>query len=166
MEQQTETYQESIFEEIEQQWLYDYASPGQRFVNFLIDTVVLCNFVFSGIIGFSVGVILVLLGYQSFVTDLSSNMFQTYLFNYVVGSVAVILSYTIIEGASRGRTLGKLITKTQVVKEDGSPITFKDAFLRSLCRLVPFEPFSAFSGHPWHDKWTKTVVINKQKSAL
>lgn len=163
--QETETYQESIFDEIEQHWQYDYASTGQRLVNFLIDTVLLCNFVFSGVIGFVIGLVMAMLGYRSMIIEISSSLWLTWLLNYIVGSIAIVLSYTLIEGASHGRTVGKLITRTQVVREDGSPITLKDAFLRSLCRIVPFEPFSGFTEEPWHDTWTRTTVVKKRKSA-
>jgi hypothetical protein len=42
----------------------------------------------------------------------------------------------------------------------------KTVLLRTLCRIVPFEPFSAFGGHPWHDKWTRTYVIDVKKTAF
>jgi uncharacterized RDD family membrane protein YckC len=58
-----------------------------------------------------------------------------------------------------GRTLGKLITGSKAVREDGTSLTWKDACLRSLSRMVPFEPFSALGGAPWHDRWTKTTVV-------
>jgi hypothetical protein len=40
-------------------------------------------------------------------------------------------------------------------------LTFKDALLRSLCRLIPFEVFSGF-GVPWHDSLTNTMVVKKR----
>jgi hypothetical protein len=59
--------------------------------------------------------------------------------------------------------LGKLITGTRAIREDGVELNFKDAFLRSLSRLVPFEPFSIWSGNGiWHDSWTKTMVIKSR----
>ena len=38
-------------------------------------------------------------------------------------------------------------------------LDWEDAFMRSLCRLIPFDPLSAFAGHPWHDELSKTKVI-------
>jgi uncharacterized RDD family membrane protein YckC len=75
--------------------------------------------------------------------------------------LAAALLYTVLEGISGGRSVGKLITNTQAVRENGARIGWKDALLRSLCRLVPFEAFSAFGGHPWHDRWTRTMVIQR-----
>lgn len=42
----------------------------------------------------------------------------------------------------KGKTIGKYITKTIVVMEDGSKPKASDIVLRSLCRLIPFDAFS------------------------
>jgi uncharacterized RDD family membrane protein YckC len=76
--------------------------------------------------------------------------------------VLFILYYGLLEGISKGKTLGKLITGTRAVREDGTPISFGDAFKRTLCRIIPFEPFSAFGYKPWHDSITNTIVIKEQ----
>jgi uncharacterized RDD family membrane protein YckC len=68
--------------------------------------------------------------------------------------------YSLCEKLFRGQTLGKLITATCALRTDGEELTFKDALLRSLCRLVPLEVFSGF-GVPWHDAWTNTMVVKK-----
>lgn len=82
--------------------------------------------------------------------------------NYAAAYAVLIIVYTLIEGASGGRSLGKLITGTVAVREDGSRITWRDALMRSLCRCIPFEPLSGFGGYPWHDKFTKTMVVRKR----
>ena len=74
--------------------------------------------------------------------------------------VNYLVYYTLCEKLFRGQTLGKLITGTKSLRTDGEELTFKDALLRSLCRLVPFEVFSGF-GVPWHDSWTNTMVVKK-----
>jgi uncharacterized RDD family membrane protein YckC len=79
----------------------------------------------------------------------------------LVALVLVLSYYTSFETATRGRTIGKLLTASIAVKEDGNPLTFKEAFLRSLCRLIPFVELSALGNAPWHDTITKTVVIRK-----
>ena len=68
----------------------------------------------------------------------------------------------LFEKLFKGYTVGKLITGTRAIREDGKELTFKNAILRSLSRMVPFEPFSAFGGSPWHDRWTKTRVIKSR----
>ena len=63
------------------------------------------------------------------------------------------------------RTIGKFVTGTKAVNTDGSKMEPKTILLRSLCRIVPFEPFSALGNpsRPWHDKWSKTYVIDVKK---
>jgi uncharacterized RDD family membrane protein YckC len=60
------------------------------------------------------------------------------------------------------RTPGKFITKTRVVDEYGNPPELSAVLLRTVIRLVPFEPFSCF-GDPysrgWHDRWSDTFVV-------
>ena len=81
------------------------------------------------------------------------------LYAYLLGTINFLLYYTICEKAFRGHTLGKLITGTRAIRLDGGELTLKDAFLRSLSRIVPFETLSAIWGAPWHDTWTNTTVI-------
>lgn len=63
-----------------------------------------------------------------------------------------------------GKTIGKLLTGTKVVDSTGGPASIKTAFLRSLCRYIPFEPFSFLSSDArgWHDSITKTWVIKSR----
>jgi uncharacterized RDD family membrane protein YckC len=74
----------------------------------------------------------------------------------------------IIEGIFKGRSIGKFITGTKAVNEDGSNISFTTAIARGFSRIVPFEPFSALGSpsYPWHDKWNKTYVIDIRNSSL
>lgn len=91
----------------------------------------------------------------------SAGMLQFYLlFAWIL---IVIAYYTVFEYFAKGRTLGKMATGTVAVRADGSNLTFKDAFLRTLCRFIPFEIFSAFGYRPWHDSLTNTLVIKKPK---
>ncbi len=71
------------------------------------------------------------------------------------------------EAVFHGKTIGKFITGTKAVNLDGTAISGYTAFLRSLARAVPFEPFSALGSppNPWHDKWTNTMVIDERRSA-
>lgn len=136
---------------------YDYAGAGIRFLNYLIDTITF--YILSAIIGVIGGIVMVSTG-TTFSADSGGAVQLLFLFAFLF---IIILYYTVLEG-SKGKTLGKLITKTKVVTEDGDPITYKQAFLRTLTRFVPFEPFSAFFGLTmWHDQWTRTVVVKDKK---
>jgi uncharacterized RDD family membrane protein YckC len=130
-------------------------SAGVRFANYIIDIIVYYAMYFG------VNVLYFMSVYNE-TGSIDPEAASTGMI-YLIAIGIFLLYYTVFEGATKGKTLGKLITGTVVVKTDGSPITFKDAFLRSLSRLVPFEPFSAFGGNPWHDSWTHTMVVKKNK---
>lgn len=141
-----------LLSEVEREINLQPAPLGKRFLNLLIDVIGIWMFVF---------IIAIALGFASAggsdsYTDDSDLLFQ----NFIV-YLFYLAYYTLIEGFTKGRSLGKLITGTVAVRADGSALTWKDAFLRSLCRLVPFETLSAFGRMPWHDKWTKTMVVKK-----
>lgn len=74
-----------------------------------------------------------------------------------------------IEALFRGKSLGKFVTGTRAVNWDGTVISPQKAFLRGLCRMVPLEAFSALANRPpfpWHDRWTRTCVIEEKKSVI
>jgi uncharacterized RDD family membrane protein YckC len=154
MEQQN---QADLLEDIQKEVNYvDPVSWGIRFVNYLIDQIAI-GILFNGI-----EYIVSLNSNGNYGNDaiLQGNMSVVW-FRILWSFVATLAYYTIFETATQGRTLGKILTNTIAITQDGSPFTFKHAFLRSLCRFVPFEPFSAFGYMPWHDRWTKTVVVKK-----
>lgn len=147
---------ENLFEDYIQ---YTPSTTGQRFLNWFIDNL-LMRFGLSYVTGTGIGYIIgnffpeyaVRIVYDKDTWDLL-------LLAYVIGIFNYVIYYTICEKAFRGYTLGKLITGTRAIRDNGEELTFKDAFLRSLSRLVPFEAFSGFAYKPWHDTWTKTTVI-------
>ena len=46
-----------------------------------------------------------------------------------------IAFYTYLEG-TRGQTIGKMVTKIKVVREDGTPIDMEQAFKRNILRVI------------------------------
>ena len=134
-------------------------SPGVRFLNYLIDAVAF----YIVMIGFGAVWGLSLASRSTDAYEVQETVNNATAFLYLVSFLTIVGYYTIFEAATKGRTLGKFITGTVAVKDDGSAITFKDALLRTLCRLIPFEPFSTFGGKPWHDTITHTMVIKKPK---
>ena len=62
-----------------------------------------------------------------------------------------------------GKTVGKYITKTSVVNDDGTEIDFRTTVQRYLARWIPFEFASLGMGYDakaWHDTLTHTYVID------
>lgn len=156
MEQPYNPEQKGLFEDYID---HRNASTGQRFFNLLIDNL-LMRFALSYATAYPV---MYLLAYTSpeFVDDIANERspFMVLLLSYILTVFNYLFYYTICEKAFRGYTLGKLLTGTRAIRDDNKELTFKDAFLRSASRLVPFEPFSGFAERPWHDQWTKTRVI-------
>ena len=58
----------------------------------------------------------------------------------VFGIIVVCVYYIPLEAMS-GRTIGKLITGTKVVSEDGHRPPFSEVIKRTLSRFIPFEAF-------------------------
>jgi uncharacterized RDD family membrane protein YckC len=123
------------------------ATTGQRLANYLIDIIVAYMVIFLLMIpiGMSIGV-----------NGDSASFLGIY---YLIFFGVFFAYYTLLEG-SKGKTIGKMITKTKVLMVSGEPVTYSKAFMRTLCRIVPFEFISAFLGTSmWHDKWVDTIVV-------
>ncbi len=149
----------SIFDDPAIEQPIPYASLGQRLANFFIDFIVFS--ISIRVIYFIIAFSMAIAGAdREYIVELLSDPFLRTGFFLLIFP----LTWTVIESASRGRSLGKVITRTVVVKTDNSRLTFKDVFIRSLCRLIPFEPISIFfnlENAMWHDKGSNTMVIKK-----
>lgn len=161
MEQVQNKQSESAFSEELESYIqqFESASTGQRFLNFLIDNLLMqfgIGYLTGTIVGYFLNNFFPELAYDF---AMNSSQFNIFLLSYVISILNYILYYTFCEKLFKGYTLGKLITGTRAIREDGQELSFKDALLRSLSRIVPFEAFSALNGNPWHDTWTKTEVI-------
>ena len=75
----------------------------------------------------------------------------------------MILYYFIFESVSH-RTLGKYVTNTKVVMQNGDEPSPRAILLRSLCRLIPFDAFSFLGrdGKGWHDSLSNTYVVDSK----
>jgi uncharacterized RDD family membrane protein YckC len=151
--------QDSLFND---EVMYTTASQGQRFLNWLIDNilirVVMTQFTATILIRFLLNMAPEFT-YEHFAGDPT---FISYLVSYGFAIFHYFFYYTICEKAFKGYTLGKLLTGTRAIRNDGGELTMRDAMLRSLSRMVPFEAFSGFGSAPWHDKWTNTTVIKSR----
>jgi len=155
---QTAFEEENLFSEIENDINQQPADKGLRFVNFLLDMIAYYGFII--VIGMGIGIYGLATGNENIADNLFGGSKSV---EYLFSHLAYLVFYTLMEGATKGRSLGKWITGTIAVRLDGDAISWKDAFLRSLSRIVPFEPFSALGYAPWHDKWTETTVVKKRK---
>jgi uncharacterized RDD family membrane protein YckC len=136
------------------------ANAGRRLANYIIDLIAFYAFLFM------VGIAMALVSPEtadSFAEDSAGNVF--------LERIVVLFIYGLFMGAIealfKGKSIGKWITGTRAVMEDGSPISTKTAFLRGLSRAVPFNAFSALGGggypNPWHDRWNNSIVTIERK---
>lgn len=130
------------------------ADKGKRFTNYLIDQLFVLGFGF--IIGAVLGLALAVFAPEHLGFFNEGNR----LFDYGLGICITLLYYSFFEGFT-GRSLGKFITKTKVVTEDGERPNFGTIFVRSLCRNIPFNALSFLSSDAvgWHDQFSKTRVV-------
>jgi uncharacterized RDD family membrane protein YckC len=118
-----------------------------RFANYFIDRVIII------LLSFLAGVVIALNGYYATISTLES-----YLLSYTL----IIMYFSLMEGLT-GRTVGKFVTGTIVVNENGFKPEFSQIIGRTFCRLIPFEAFSFLgeSHSGWHDTISKTKVIKR-----
>ena len=120
-----------------------------RFANFLIDFIVFMFIVFLHA--------MILDAWLGIVPEGGFELFPLYLL------VLYVFYYWVFESLFQ-KTLGKLVTKTKVVSEDGQKPSTGELFTRSLSRVIPFEAFSFFfSNKGWHDTISKTYVVKDKK---
>ncbi len=139
---------------------YVYATQWQRFVNWLIDNL-LMRFGLSYLTGIVIGTMLGLIA-PEFISNIANDGAMSsgiFLLSFMIGYLNYIVYYTLCEKLFKGYTLGKIITGTRAIRQDGQELTLKNALLRSLSRCVPFEVFSGFNTLTWHDSWTDTMVV-------
>ena len=132
------------------------ADKGKRFANLLIDY-----------IGAIIFMAIVFLGLD-FSGLLPVDAFDDRLSERFMGGVTYVSYYLLMETMTKGKSLGKFITKTRVVTFDGYQPNFVKILGRSFARIVPFEAFSYLGQKKtgWHDDWSKTFVIDERKSTL
>lgn len=118
-----------------------------RFANYIIDL-----FIF-----YLIAVFLTILAINSGKDD----FFYEPILPRIFGIVMYLIYYSLLEGITKGRSIGKFITGTVAVDVEGNRIDGGLAIKRSLCRIIPFEPFSFLgpSSSGWHDKINDTCVI-------
>jgi len=92
------------------------------------------------------------------------NFFDSYPFlDNIVSALLYFLFMSFQEIIFKGRSVGKFVTGTMAVMEDGAEIEINKSFNRNICRLIPFDGLSFFGNLGWHDSISKTRVVNKKE---
>jgi uncharacterized RDD family membrane protein YckC len=123
-----------------------YASNNKRFGTYLIDS--------TAVIMISAFFIWPIFG--SWLEGFTSDTLGLYSYLYIL----FMFYYCLFETFSNGKTLGKMAMGTKALNEDGSEMDAGRVFIRSLCRLIPFDHLSFVFDGNWHDKFSKTMVID------
>lgn len=117
-------------------------SKTVRLTNFVIDTVVYLVFMY-----------LLLLLFRSIIDKQNVKW---------ISMACYLLYYLIFEYFGR-RTIGKMITKSKVISEDGEQNRFFIRILgRTLMRFIPLDILSyLFTTKGFHDRISKTITVKK-----
>lgn len=132
------------------------AGISKRFVNYIIDSIAISILYF--LILYVLGIIFIKVNPEILNYLLNDVEYLNYLlFTFVM------LGYYFLFESFTGRTIGKYITKTTVVDKEGGKPVVKIIFIRTLCRLIPFELLSYLGEGKlgWHDTLSGTTTIDK-----
>lgn len=162
MEQQDD--KEILREEREEMNYADPVPKGIRFLNYIVDQVAIG--VIVNAVKYAIAYAMLRENYRDHilyrVIDLQHIDLEVVRQSVYVSMAVTFVYYLAFEASTRGQSLGKIMTNTIAIAQDGTPFTFTHALGRTLCRFIPLEMFSAlFSYLPWHDSITKTAVVRK-----
>ncbi|MFD0964522.1 RDD family protein [Pseudofulvibacter geojedonensis] len=135
-----------------------WATKGKRFLNFIIDRIVVYAIVFG--LSFLLGVILNVTGNYELL-DSIANM------NGFIDSLITLtfyVTYFIVIESKYQVSVGKLLTGSVIVDEYGEKPTTSSIIKRSFSRLIPFDAFSFLgeNSYGWHDSLSSTYVVDKK----
>lgn len=142
-------------------WNYKIANKKKRLANFIIDgiaVIIVCLLLYGLLFLFNTVV--------PFIDIIFTNIFLIFATGSIISICAHLLYYVPLESKYHV-TLGKLITGTYVLRNDGLYASSGTILYRTIGRLFPFEPLSILFSNKkvgWHDRVSDTVVIEKKAS--
>jgi uncharacterized RDD family membrane protein YckC len=133
------------------------ATKTQRFLNFVLDMAIIYVLVLATLS--TINIIAEMSGnddLRNWVDNLSCEI------QLLIGILILLFYYSLTE-IYFSRSLAKYFTKTIVVRADGSKPNLKSIIIRTLSRLIPFDPFSYLTSNPQglHDQLSVTNVVKK-----
>ena len=124
----------------------------KRLINFIIDSCVIAIFSFLTFYLFSI----IYLNMQMHQINGKAEILRLDLLILLVFEI-----YYLFFESLTGKTIGKYITKTKVLKTDFSKPDFLHIILRTTIRLIPFDFLTFLSKkNGWHDRFSSIIVIN------
>lgn len=139
-------------------YFYQTTSKFNRFVHFIIDTILIINIFFPLVFA-------VFYFVNRTFNEVESIFDNKYMF-FVIFFFCSCVYYVFFEYFF-GSTPAKFITQTKVADEDDNlKLPFKKVLIRSLSRHIPFNVFSfIFSYTGWHDSISYTRVVKEERSS-
>lgn len=121
--------------------------PFIRLGNYIIDSVVIL-----------IIILLLLLMAGAILKPTDESLVVIFLF---VLTILSIFGYYIFMEFKFQKTIGKMITKTKVLRKDGERPELNDIVLRTICRLIPFDRISyLFRTNGFHDYLSNTILVH------
>jgi uncharacterized RDD family membrane protein YckC len=136
-----------------------FASKGKRFANYIIDIIIF--YVLFAVFGIIAVLLVEITGSEEIINFILELENINPLIDRLITAILLAIFYMVLEGLTQ-RTVGKLITQTKVVLENGEKPSPETTMKRSLCRIIPFDAFSFLgnSSRGWHDTISKTYVVD------
>jgi uncharacterized RDD family membrane protein YckC len=133
-----------------------HATSKTRVINYALDQL----FIFIIMMIFGVGII-IFFGINS---EIYNFIFVNNIASIIITLIITIFYYVIFEFAF-GKSPAKFITHTKVLTVNGKKPDFTAIIIRTLCRFIPFEPFTFLESNTsgWHDTLSNTIVITEAK---
>jgi hypothetical protein len=139
---------------------YEEASPSARLANHIVDRLVIIFIPIKFIFNFFY--------IKSFIDSSTfyrkDDPFDLQLKIYLLLILSFAAYYMFYE-ALLSKTPAKYLTKTRVTLNDGTKPFFGTILKRTMCRFVPFDPFSFLWNARWHDSWSSTYVLDESNQA-
>ena len=132
------------------------ATKQTRMTNYVIDYVVQMSIFVS--VAVSLSILSKILKNPSLISWFEDmNKIQ----EYIYGAIVTMVYYAVFESLT-ARSVGKYVTNTIVVLQDGTRPPTETMLRRSIYRILPFNAlFFLWQDRVWHDKYTDTFVVNK-----
>lgn len=139
---------------------YLSADKGLRFINFIVDRIL------------ALGVLMLIGSLGEFIQMLFYDV-DLYAISAFIDLISLFFWFShyplyciFFEHFNKGKTIGKLLTKTKVVTENGKQPSFWTIVGRSYARLIPFNHFVVLfnnNGKGLHDMVSNTKVVLDRK---
>ena len=152
---------ESVKQDIEEKETKDkefessIVSSGTRLIHTIVDSI--CLFILIFFLSFILGLFSFIFGDFLNINDLTISLLE-----FTTILLAFFLYFVYMEFKFQ-KTVGKYITKTKVIMNDGRKPDLNEIFIRTACRLIPLDNISfIFTKNGFHDRLSNTTVIKEE----